>query len=74
MMVAYPRFIISSFTIHRFMFISLSTGTFSSHNGIGTKFISDVYPSNKHFSSAGGMSLEEMNVVELEFWYNDAFL
>ncbi|KAI8892575.1 cyclin-domain-containing protein, partial [Globomyces pollinis-pini] len=48
---------INSLTIHRFIIASIS---------IATKQVSDVYPPNSIFAKIGGLSLQELNLIEME--------
>jgi hypothetical protein len=34
-----------------------------------SKFFDDIFYSNTHFAIAGGIPLQEMNVIEIEFLY-----
>ncbi|KAI8840519.1 cyclin-domain-containing protein [Chytridium lagenaria] len=51
-------FTISSLTSHRFLISAITAGS---------KAISDVYCTNTHFGKVGGITLQELNLLELEF-------
>jgi hypothetical protein len=48
----------SSLTAHRFIIAAIT---------VASKSISDIYCTNTFFSKVGGISLQELNVLELEF-------
>lgn len=52
------EFTMSSLTSHRFIISAIT---------IGSKSISDVYCTNSHFAKVGGISVVELNMLELEF-------
>ncbi|KAJ3055574.1 hypothetical protein HK097_010095 [Rhizophlyctis rosea] len=51
-------FTISSLTAHRFIISAVVAGC---------KSLSDIYCTNTHFAKVGGISCQELNVLELEF-------
>ncbi|KAI8897020.1 cyclin-domain-containing protein [Globomyces pollinis-pini] len=53
----YPSFVISSLTIHRFVLTCIT---------IAVKCISDDYPTSKFIAKVGGISLKELNFLEIE--------
>ncbi|KAI8892258.1 cyclin-domain-containing protein [Globomyces pollinis-pini] len=55
---ALPNFTISSYTAHRFIIAAVTAAS---------KSISDVYSTNAYFAKVGGISLTEINLIELEF-------
>ncbi|KAJ6118945.1 Nuc-1 negative regulatory protein preg [Penicillium samsonianum] len=57
---AYPAFIISSLTIHRFLIVSAT---------VASKGISDSFWTNKTYARIGGISSAELAVLELEFLF-----
>ncbi|BFZ57998.1 Pho80p cyclin [Savitreella phatthalungensis] len=54
---AFPSFVVSSLTIHRFL-ITATT--------VATKGLCDAFCTNTHYAKVGGISLSELNVLELE--------
>ncbi|RKO92866.1 cyclin-domain-containing protein, partial [Blyttiomyces helicus] len=54
----HPTFTISSLTAHRFIICAITTGS---------KALSDIYCTNTHFAKVGGISVVELNVMEVEF-------
>ncbi|TPX37842.1 hypothetical protein SeMB42_g06848 [Synchytrium endobioticum] len=50
-------FTISSLTAHRFIITAVT---------VGSKTISDIYPTNTHFAKVGGISVVELNLLEVE--------
>ncbi|KAK2735710.1 hypothetical protein FQN57_001159 [Myotisia sp. PD_48] len=56
----YPAFTISSLTVHRFL-ISSST--------VASKGLSDSFWTNKTYARVGGISVEELALLELEFLF-----
>ena len=51
-------YVVNSFTCHKLVLISLR---------IATKYWDDISSSNKRYASLGGISLEEMNTLEISF-------
>ncbi|KAJ3243323.1 hypothetical protein HDU78_000640 [Chytriomyces hyalinus] len=51
-------FTISSLTSHRFLISALTAGS---------KAVSDIYCTNTHFAKVGGITLQELNLLEVEF-------
>lgn len=51
-------FLLNSYNIHRFFLASLV---------VATKFSCDVHRKNSHFSYFGGLRLDELNMLEIEF-------
>ncbi|KAJ3301626.1 hypothetical protein HDV03_000626 [Kappamyces sp. JEL0829] len=58
MCTLYPTFTINSLTAHRFL-IACVTAT--------SKCVSDIYSTNAFFAKVGGISTQELNVIEIEF-------
>lgn len=54
---AFPAFVISSLTIHRYL-ITATT--------VASKGLCDTFCTNTHYAKVGGISLGELNVLELE--------
>lgn len=54
---AFPAFVVSSLTIHRFL-ITATT--------VASKGLCDAFCTNTHYAKVGGISLGELNVLELE--------
>ncbi|KAI9190719.1 cyclin-domain-containing protein [Polychytrium aggregatum] len=54
----HPSFTISSLTSHRFLISAITAGS---------KALSDIYCTNTHFARVGGVSVQELNLLELEF-------
>lgn len=54
----YPPFVVSSLTVHRFL-ITAAT--------VATKGLCDSFLTNGFYAKVGGVSLMELNVLELEF-------
>jgi hypothetical protein len=52
------NFVLNSFTIHRFMIASITCGT---------KAIHDLYLSNRHYAKVGGISTQELSILEFDF-------
>ncbi|KAJ6119082.1 hypothetical protein N7471_013033 [Penicillium samsonianum] len=57
---AYPAFIMSSLTIHRFLIVSAT---------VASKGLSDSFWTNKTYARIGGISSTELAVLELEFLF-----
>lgn len=51
-------FTVSSLTSHRFIISAITAGS---------KSLSDIYCTNTHFAKVGGITLQEINLLELEF-------
>ncbi|KAJ3332192.1 hypothetical protein HDU76_001019 [Blyttiomyces sp. JEL0837] len=51
-------FTISSLTSHRFLISAITAGS---------KAVSDIYCTNTHFAKVGGITLQELNLLEIEF-------
>ncbi|TPX70554.1 hypothetical protein SpCBS45565_g01693 [Spizellomyces sp. 'palustris'] len=51
-------FTISSLTVHRFVIAAVA---------VGSKATSDIYCTNTYYAKVGGISLQELNLMELEF-------
>lgn len=54
---AFPAFVVSSLTIHRFL-ITATT--------VASKGLCDAFCTNTHYAKVGGITLSELNVLELE--------
>ncbi|KZV85888.1 cyclin-domain-containing protein [Exidia glandulosa HHB12029] len=54
----YPRFMISSLTVHRFIIASIA---------VSSKALCDVFCTNSHYAKVGGTRVEELNLLEREF-------
>lgn len=54
---AYPAFVVSSLTMHRFL-ITATT--------VASKGLCDAFCTNTHYAKVGGITLGELNVLELE--------
>ncbi|KAI8622731.1 cyclin-domain-containing protein [Chytriomyces sp. MP71] len=54
----HKTFTISSLTSHRFLISALTSGS---------KAVSDIYCTNTHFAKVGGITLQELNLLEVEF-------
>lgn len=54
---AFPAFVVSSLTIHRFL-ITATT--------VASKGLCDAFCTNSHYAKVGGITLGELNVLELE--------
>lgn len=54
---AFPAFVVSSLTIHRFI-ITATT--------VASKGLCDAFCTNTHYAKVGGITLGELNVLELE--------
>ncbi|TPX35215.1 hypothetical protein SmJEL517_g02341 [Synchytrium microbalum] len=53
----HKTFTISSLTAHRYIITAVT---------VGSKALSDIYPTNTHFAKVGGISVMELNLLELE--------
>jgi Cyclin len=53
-----PHFTISSLTVHRFLITAIT---------VSAKALCDSYCTNSHYAKVGGISLRELNSLELEF-------
>ncbi|TPX58719.1 hypothetical protein PhCBS80983_g02958 [Powellomyces hirtus] len=53
-----PTFTISSLTVHRFIIAAVTAGS---------KALSDIYCTNTYYARVGGISLQELNLMEMEF-------
>ncbi|KAJ3161443.1 hypothetical protein HDU86_007225 [Geranomyces michiganensis] len=53
-----PNFTISSLTVHRFIIAAVTAGS---------KALSDIYCTNTYYARVGGISLQELNIMEMEF-------
>ncbi|KAJ3157083.1 hypothetical protein HDU89_002493 [Geranomyces variabilis] len=53
-----PTFTISSLTVHRFIIAAVTAGS---------KALSDIYCTNTYYARVGGISLQELNIMEMEF-------
>ncbi|PLB39160.1 regulatory cyclin phoB [Aspergillus candidus] len=56
----YPAFTVSSLTIHRFLIASAT---------VASKGLSDSFWTNKTYSRVGGISMNELALLELEFLF-----
>ena len=56
----HPTFHINSLTVHRFLIASVV---------VISKLVSDSYCTNSHYAKVGGVSVQELNVLELEFLF-----
>ncbi|KAJ3014405.1 hypothetical protein HKX48_005183 [Thoreauomyces humboldtii] len=54
----HPTFTISSLTVHRFIIAAVTSGS---------KALSDIYCTNTYYARVGGISLQELNLMEIEF-------
>jgi hypothetical protein len=54
----YPPFVVSSLTVHRFL-ITAAT--------VASKGLCDTFLTNSFYARVGGVSLMELNMLELEF-------
>lgn len=54
----YPHFQLNSWTIHRFLLVATM---------ISQKAMEDYFYTNDHYAKVGGVSLEELNCLELDF-------
>ncbi|GLJ18725.1 hypothetical protein SUGI_0334080 [Cryptomeria japonica] len=55
-----PSFRITSLNIHRLVITSVM---------VATKFLDDLHCNNGYFAKVGGLTLEEMNILEVEFLF-----
>uniref|UniRef100_A0A060SWN8 ARAD1A06688p n=1 Tax=Blastobotrys adeninivorans TaxID=409370 RepID=A0A060SWN8_BLAAD len=55
---SYQTFNINSLTVHRFMITAAM---------VGSKGLCDSFCTNTHYAKVGGLSLEELNLLEVEF-------
>lgn len=53
-----PTFAFNKLTSHRFIIISIT---------VACKTLSDVYSTNPYFAKVGGITAQELNLLELEF-------
>jgi len=56
----HPTFHINSLTVHRFLIAAVV---------VISKLVSDSYCTNSHYAKVGGVSVQELNVLELEFLF-----
>ena len=56
----HPEFCISSLTVHRFIITACV---------VAAKSLCDSYCTNTHYSKVGGLSVQELNLLELEFLF-----
>ncbi|KAJ6853504.1 cyclin-P4-1 [Iris pallida] len=60
----HPAVLIDSFNVHRFLITSVLTAV---------KFMDDIYYNNAYFAKVGGVSLMEMNYLEVDFLFGVGF-
>jgi len=58
------NFLVNSLNVHRLLITSIM---------LGAKFFDDHYFNNEYFSKIGGVSLEEINLLEIEFLFMISF-
>jgi hypothetical protein len=56
----YPAFTVSSLTIHRFLIVSAT---------VASKGLSDSFWTNKTYARVGGITMNELAMLELEFLF-----
>src|SRR5271169_4648435 len=54
----YPAFTLSSLTVHRFLITAVT---------VASKGLCDAFCTNTHYAKVGGISVAELNMLELEF-------
>ncbi|KAJ4827944.1 hypothetical protein Tsubulata_029126 [Turnera subulata] len=59
-----PCFPINSFSVHRLLITSVL---------VSAKFLDDLYYNNAFYARVGGISLEEMNILEVDFLFGLGF-
>ncbi|KAI8906043.1 cyclin-domain-containing protein, partial [Gorgonomyces haynaldii] len=52
-----PNFAFNSLTCHRFLITAIM---------VGCKTVSDTYATNPYFAKVGGLSVQELNILEIE--------
>lgn len=57
---SHPSFMISSLTVHRFLISAIT---------ISSKAFSDTFLTNSTYAQVGGISTQELNILELEFLF-----
>jgi Cyclin len=55
---SYPAFALSSLTVHRFLITAVT---------VASKGLCDAFCTNTHYAKVGGISVAELNMLELEF-------
>jgi Cyclin len=55
---SYPAFTLSSLTVHRFLITAIT---------VASKGLCDAFCTNTHYAKVGGISVVELNMLELEF-------
>lgn len=55
-----PEFILNSLTVHRFMIAAVT---------VTSKTLCDSYCTNTHYARVGGITVQELNTLELEFLF-----
>jgi len=55
---SYPAFTLSSLTVHRFLITAVT---------VASKGLCDAFCTNTHYAKVGGISVAELNMLELEF-------
>ncbi|URD90698.1 Cyclin [Musa troglodytarum] len=60
----HPTVFLDSFNVHRFLITSVLTAV---------KFMDDIYYNNAYFAKVGGISLMEMNYLEVDFLFGVGF-
>ncbi|KAJ6791032.1 cyclin-P4-1 [Iris pallida] len=60
----HPSVLMDSFNVHRFLITSVLTAV---------KFMDDIYYNNAYFAKVGGISLMEMNYLEVDFLFGVGF-
>ncbi|THU44846.1 hypothetical protein C4D60_Mb02t11660 [Musa balbisiana] len=60
----HPAVFLDSFNVHRFLITSVLTAV---------KFMDDIYYNNAYFAKVGGISLMEMNYLEVDFLFGVGF-
>ncbi|KAI9320659.1 cyclin-domain-containing protein, partial [Dichotomocladium elegans] len=56
----HPEFVLNSYNIHRMLIASIV---------VAAKFSSDIFYSNARYAKVGGVSLSELNRLEIEFLF-----
>lgn len=55
---SYSRFVLSSLTVHRFIITAIA---------VASKGLCDIFCTNRHYAKVGGVSVIELNLLEVEF-------
>ena len=56
--ISYPPFTLSTLTVHRFLITAVT---------VASKGLCDAFCTNTHYAKVGGISVAELNMLELEF-------